>query len=51
MQEERIVWTFQEYKERLAQMKKMGLSDDEISAVLECVIIRSDKPLFFISEE
>ena len=51
MSNERIVWTFEEYKERVAQMQSIGMSQEQIMLVLECVTISSKNPLFSISEE
>lgn len=46
-----IVWTFEQYQERIAHMKAIGMSNEQIHLVLECVTITHTKPLFFISEE
>lgn len=38
-----VFWTMEEYKERVAQMYALGLTDKQIALVLECVVIRSPR--------
>jgi len=48
---EKIEWTVQQWNERIKQMQEMGLTDEQISYVLECVVVVSDKPIFFLSDD
>lgn len=48
---EKIEWTIGEYNERIALMLSIGLTEDQICYILECVTIVSNKPVFSIHEE
>lgn len=40
---EKLVWTQEEYNQRLLQMKAMGLSPESIAYILEEVIVKESK--------
>jgi hypothetical protein len=48
---EKIEWTVKQWNERIKQMEEMGLTNEQISYVLECVVVVSDKPIFFLSDD
>lgn len=41
---EKLVWTQEEYNQRLLQMKAMGLSEESIAYILEEVIVKESIP-------
>lgn len=42
---EKLVWTQEEYNQRLLQMKAMGLSEESITWILEEVIVEEPQTL------